>query len=41
MLLTKGAGPTGDSSYVVMPLRGELGRCQEVLDIFTQAGYAV
>jgi hypothetical protein len=40
-LATKGAGPTVDSKYVQMDLRGEVGRCQEVLDLFTQAGYAV
>jgi hypothetical protein len=40
-LSTKGAGPTFDSKYVRMDLGGELGRCQEVLDLFTQTGYAV
>jgi hypothetical protein len=30
-----------DSKYVRMDLGGELGRCQEVLDVFTQVGYAV
>jgi hypothetical protein len=39
-LATKGAGPTVDSKYVRMDLGGELGRCQEVLDLFTQAGHA-
>jgi hypothetical protein len=40
-LATKGAGTTVDSKYVRMDLGGELGRCQEVLQLFTQAGYAV
>ncbi len=40
-LASKCAGPTVDSKYVRMDLGGELGRCQEVLDLFTQAGYAV
>jgi hypothetical protein len=40
-LATKGTGPMVDSKYVRMDLAGELGRCQEVLDLFTQAGYAV
>jgi hypothetical protein len=40
-LATKGAGPTVDSKYVRMDLGGELVRGQEVLDLFTQAGYAV
>jgi hypothetical protein len=30
-----------DPKYVRMDLGGELGRCQEVLDLFTQAGCAV
>jgi hypothetical protein len=40
-LATKGAGPTVDSKYGRVDLGGELGRCQEVLDLFTQVGYAV
>jgi hypothetical protein len=40
-LATKGAGPMVDSKYVQMHLGRELGRCQEVLDLFTQAWYAV
>jgi hypothetical protein len=40
-LATKGVGPTVDSKCVRMDLGGELGRCQEVLDLITQAGYAV
>jgi hypothetical protein len=40
-LVTKSAGPMTDSKYVRMDLGGELGRCQEVLDVFTQVGYAV
>jgi hypothetical protein len=44
-LATKGAGPTVDSKNVRMDLGGNLGgeldRCKEVLDLFTQAGYAV
>jgi hypothetical protein len=37
-LATKGAGHMVDSKYVRMDLGGELGRCQEVLDLFTQIG---
>jgi hypothetical protein len=40
-LAAKGAGPTVDSKYFRMDLGGELGRCQEILDLFTQAGYTV
>jgi hypothetical protein len=40
-LATEGAEPMVDCKYVRMDLGGELGRCQEVLDLFTQAGYAV
>jgi hypothetical protein len=40
-LATKGARPTVDSQYVRKDLGGELGRCQEVPDLFNQAGYAV
>jgi hypothetical protein len=40
-LATKGAGATADSKYVRMDLGGRLSRCREVLDLFTQTGYAV
>jgi hypothetical protein len=33
---TKGAGRMVDSKYVRMGLGGELGRCQDVLDLFAR-----
>jgi hypothetical protein len=40
-LATNGARSTVDSKDVRMDLGEELGRCQEVLDLLTQVGYAV